>query len=333
MGKLAFVLPNWATLTRDEVIYYAKLGEDLNYDTIWIPETWGNDAFTIMNTIAENTTRIKFGCGIISVFSRSAANIAQTIATIDTFSGGRAILGLGPSTNIVNENWHGMKHERPLRRTREYVEIIRLILSGERVTYEGEIIKIRNMKFQTKPLRRNIPVYLASLGPKNLELTGQLADGWLPFLCPESHINKLKKNVEDAALKAGRSMSDITICPYVPALLSSDNQEEADFKIKEFISFYVGAMGPHYYNLVTSYGFGDDAVNIREAWNNKDLVKCAESVSDELLDLVAVKGTADSAHKKLDSYREVSDCPILMFPFKSTKEQILETLEALAPVN
>lgn len=333
MGKLAFVLPNWATLTRDEVIHYAKLGEDLNYDTIWIPETWGNDAFTIMNTIAENTTRIKFGCGIISVFSRSAAIMAQTVATIDTFSGGRAILGLGQSTNIVNENWHGMKHERPLRRTREYVEIIRLILSGERVTYDGEIIKLRNMKFQSKPLRRNIPVYLASLGPKNLELTGQLADGWLPFLCPENHINKLKKNVEDAALKAGRSMSDITICPYVPALLSSDNQEEADFKIKEFISFYVGAMGPHYYNLVTSYGFGDDAVNIREAWNNKDPVKCAESVSDELLDLVAVKGTADSAHKKLDSYREVSDCPILMFPFKSTKEQILETLEALAPVN
>jgi len=333
MGKLAFVLPNWATLTREEVIYYAKLGEDLNYDTIWIPETWGNDAFTIMNTIAENTTRIKFGCGIISVFSRSAAIMAQTIATIDTFSGGRAILGLGPSTNIVNENWHGIKHERPLRRTREYVEIIRLILSGERVTYDGEIIKLRNMKFQSKPLRRNIPVYLASLGPKNLELTGQLADGWLPFLCPETHINKLKKNVEDAALKAGRSMSDITICPYVPALLSSDNQEEADFKIKEFISFYVGAMGPHYYNLVTSYGFGDDAVTIREAWNNKDLVKCAESVSDELLDLVAVKGTADSAHKKLDSYRKVSDCPILMFPFKSTKEQILETLETLAPVN
>ena len=104
MGKLAFVLPNWATLTRDEVIHYAKLGEDLNYDTIWIPETWGNDAFTIMNTIAENTTRIKFGCGIISVFSRSAAIMAQTVATIDTFSGGRAILGLGQSTNIVNEN-------------------------------------------------------------------------------------------------------------------------------------------------------------------------------------------------------------------------------------
>jgi len=333
MGKLAFVLPNWATLTRDELIFYAKLGEDLKYETIWVPETWGNDAFTIMNTIAENTTKIKFACGIISVFSRSAAIMAQTIATIDTFSNGRAILGLGPSTNIVNENWHGMKHERPLRRTREYVEIIRLILSGERVTYDGEIVKLKNMKFQSKPLRRNIPVYLASLGPKNLELTGQLADGWLPFLCPETHINKLKKKVENAAIKADRSMKDITICPYVPALLSSGNPEEADFKIKEFISFYVGAMGPHYYDLVTSYGFGDDAVNIREAWNKKDLLKCAESVSNELLDLVAVKGTPESARSKLDSYRKVSNCPILMFPFKSTKEQIVETLETLAPLN
>ena len=92
-------------------------------------------------------------------------------------------------------------------------------------------------------------------------------------------------------------------------------------------------MGPHYYDLVTSYGFGEDAANIREAWNNKDLVKCAESVSDKLLDLVSVKGSTDNAKEKLDSYREVSDCPILMFPFKSTKEQIVETLEALAPLD
>ena len=331
MGKLAFVLPNWATLTRDEVIFYARLGEKLEYDTIWIPETWGNDAFTIMNTIAENTSKINFGCGIISVFSRSAANIAQTIATIDTFSGGRALLGLGPSTDVVNENWHGSEHKRPLKRTREYVEIIRMILSGERVNYDGEIIKLRNMKFQSKPLRRDIPVYLASLGPKNLALTGQLADGWLPFLCPEEHIQKLGKDVEEAALQSGRSMKDITVCPYVPALLSSENPGEADYRIREFISFYVGAMGPHYFNLVSSYGFGDDAANIRQAWNDKDLVKCAESVSDELLDLVAVKGTAETAKEKINSYREVSDCPILMFPFKASREQIVETLETLSP--
>ncbi len=331
MDNLAFVLPNWATLTRDEVVFYARLGEKLNYDTIWIPETWGNDAFTIMNTIAENTSKIKFGCGIISVFSRSAANIAQTIATIDTFSGGRTILGLGPSTNVVNENWHGMKHEMPLGRTREYVEIIRLILSGARVNYDGKITKLSNMKFQSKPLRRDIPIYLASLGPKNLELTGRLADGWLPFLCPEGHIVKLKEAVSESAVNSGRTMDDITVSPYVPALLSSKDPGEADFKIKEFISFYVAAMGPHYYNLVSSYGFGEDAAIIREAWNNKDLVKCAEGVSDELLDLVAVKGSAESGKSKLDSYRKVSDCPILMFPFKSTKEQIVETLEALAP--
>ena len=331
MGKLAFVLPNWATLTRDELIFYANLGEKLGYDTIWVPETWGNDAFTLMATILENTSNIKAASGIISTFSRSAASIAQSIATIDTFSGGRAILGLGPSTNIVNENWHGMKHERALRRTREYVEIIRMVLSGERVNHEGELIKLRNMKFQSKPIRRNIPVYLASLGPKNLKLTGELADGWLPFLCPEGHIVKLGEFIKDSAVKAGRSMEDITVCPYVPALLSARDPGEADFKIKEFISFYVGAMGPHYYDLVSSYGFGEDAVNIREAWNNKDLEKCTNSVSNELLELVAVRGNAESAEAKLDSYRNVSDCPILMFPFKSTKDQIVETLETLAP--
>lgn len=331
MSELSFVLPNWATLGRDELIFYSKLGEELNYDTIWIPETWGNDAFTILNTIAENTSRIKFGTGIVSVFSRSPAIMAQTISTIDSFSGGRAILGLGPSTNAVNENWHGAKHERPLRRTREYIEIIRLILSGERVNYSGEIFNLKNLKLQSRPLRRNIPIYLASLGPKNLELTGELADGWLPFLCPEEHILKLGVHVRKAAENKGRNLNDITVCPYVPALLSAENPGEADFKIKEFISFYVGAMGPHYYNLVSSFGFGEDAVNIREAWNSRKLKKCAESVSNGLLELLAVRGSREDAIEKVNSYREVSNCPILMFPFKSTREQIVETLETLAP--
>lgn len=331
MSKLAFVLPNWATLSRDEITFYSKLGEKLNYDSIWVPETWGNDAFTILTTIAENTSRIKFGTGIVSVFSRSPAIIAQTIATIDTFSCGRAILGLGTSTDLVNENWHGESHKRPLRRMKECVEIVRLILSGERVNYDGEIFNLKNLKLQSNPLRKNIPIYLASLGPKNLKLTGELADGWLPFLCPENHILKLRKEIESAAEKFGRDMNEISVYPYIPALLSSENREEANFKIKEFIAFYIGAMGPHYHNLVSEYGFSDDAEKIKKAWQSKDMETCINSVSNELLELTAINGPIETALEKVSSYRNVSNCPILMFPFKATKDQIVETLETLAP--
>ena len=329
MPNLAFVLPNWATTNKEDVIFYASLADNLGYDSVWIPETWGNDAFTLLTTIALNTKNLKIGTGIVSIYSRSPAVMAQTISTIDSFSGGRAMLGLGASTDTVNENWHGAEHKQPLRRTREYVEIIRLILSGDRVNYNGEIFKLKNLKLQSRPLRRDIPIYLASLGPKNLELTGEIADGWLPFLCPVDHIIKLKESVRNAAESFGRNIDDIAIYPYIPALLSKDT-ELANYRIKEFISFYVGAMGPHYYNLISSYGFADDAVKIREAWNSKDMEACINGVSEELLELVSINGPRDNAEKKIESYQNVSTCPILMFPFKATKEQIVETLETLA---
>lgn len=330
MPKLAFVLPNWATINKEGIIFYSHLAEELGYDSIWVPETWGNDAFTLLTTIAHNTKTLKFGTGITSVYSRSPAIMAQTISTIDSISGGRAILGLGASTGIVNENWHGIKHEKPVQRTREYVEIIRLILSGKRVNYKGEIFNLKNFSLQSEPLRRNIPIYLASLGSRNLQLTGEIADGWLPFLCSVSHLIELKNEVEKASVTAGRTTNNISICPYVPTLLS-DETGQADHKLKEFISFYVGAMGPFYSRLIASYGFEDEANSIRDAWSRKDTAGATESVSNRLLDAVSVNGSRKYALGKLRAFRSETDCPVLIFPFKASREQVVETLKKLAP--
>ena len=330
MPKLAFVLPNWATINKDEVIYYSRLAENLGYDSIWVPETWGNDAFTLLTTIAHNTNFLKFGTGIVSVYSRSPATMAQTISTIDLMSGGRSILRLGISSSIVSENWHGIRHEKPLKRTRECVEIIRMILSGERVNYEGEIFNLKNFRLQSKPLRRNIPIYLASLGPKNLKLTGEIADGWLPFLCPVNYLIELRNKVEKEAKAAGRSIDNISIYPYIPSLLSED-AEQAKYKLKEFISFYVGAMGPYYNKLISSYGFEHDAIKIKDAWNRRNVVEAANSVSDKLLESVSINGSKKEALNKLRSFQDEVNCSILIFPFKAAKEQIVETLETLAP--
>lgn len=330
MSKLAFVLPNWATIDREGVVFYSELAEELGYDSIWVPETWGNDAFTLLATIAHNTNSLKFGSGIVSVYSRSPAVMAQTIATIDLISNGRSILGLGSSTSLVNENWHGVKHDRPLQRTREYVEIIRMILSGERVNYEGEIFKLRNFRLQSEPVRRNIPIYLASLGPKNLQMTGEIADGWLPFLCPVGHLIKLRDIVEKSSLAAGRTVKDVLTYPYVPALVS-DDQEYANYRLKEFIAFYVGAMGPYYNRLVSSYGFETDASGAKEAWSRRDTAAAVKCVSDELMNTVSINGLQDEALEKLKALWSEVDCPILMFPFKASREQIVETLTMLAP--
>ncbi len=330
MSKLAFVLPNWATIDRDGVVFYSKLAEELGYDSIWVPETWGNDAFTLLATIAHNTDSLKFGSGVVSIYSRSPAVMAQTIATIDMISGGRSVLGLGSSTDLVNENWHGTRHERPLQRTREYVEIIRLILSGERVNYEGEIFRLKNFRLQSEPVRRNVSVYLASLGPKNLQMTGEVADGWLPFLCPVGHLIKLRDVVEKASLTAGRAVKDVSVYPYVPALVS-DDQEQANYRLKEFIAFYVGAMGPYYNRLVSSYGFETDASGVKEAWGRRDMEAAVKCVSDELTNTVSVNGLQEEALEKLHALWSEVDCPVLMFPFKASREQVVETLTRLAP--
>ena len=129
LSAIGLVIPYWPDITKDEIIEFGKLSEDLGYDSIWVPELWGRDAFTILSVIALNTKKIKLGTGIVSVYSRSPAIIAQTIATLDEISEGRMIVGLGTSGPIVIENWHGVRYEKPLRRTREYVEIIRMMLS------------------------------------------------------------------------------------------------------------------------------------------------------------------------------------------------------------
>src|SRR5262249_38604424 len=150
-------------------------------ESLWSGENWGRDNVTLLSYVAAHTDRIGVGTSIMNVFSRSPALIAQTAATLDELSGGRASIGLGTSGALVIEQWHGVPYRKPLQRTREYIEIIRLALSGERVNYDGEIFHLQRFRLGFNPPRTNIPIYVAALGPKNVELTGELADGWLPI--------------------------------------------------------------------------------------------------------------------------------------------------------
>ncbi|MER3445534.1 MAG: LLM class flavin-dependent oxidoreductase [Candidatus Dadabacteria bacterium] len=330
MSKIGLVIPYWSDISKSELIEVARLAEELGFHSIWVPEMWGRDAFSLLAFIAIHTKRINLGTGIVSVFSRTPAIIAQTVATLDEISGGRMVLGLGTSGPIVIEDWHGIKFEKPLRRTREYIEIIRMILNGSRVDYTGEIFKLKNFRLQFTP-RKDIPIYIASIGPKNIRLTGELADGWIPFLIPKGYIQDAKKELAAGAWAAGRDLGWIRVCPYIPACISSD----ADLSkrvVQEHIAYYIGGMGTFYHNVISRYGFKDEADRIVEAWKKGSKAQAIQSVSDSMIDSVAIVGRAAEGRKKLEEFRySGADLPILIFPPKAPRDIVKETIMELAP--
>ncbi len=184
MSLIGVVVPYWADVKKDDLTYFSKLAEDLGYHSIWVPEIWGRDAFSLISHMASITEKIKLATGTISGYSRSPALIAQTAATMDEYCEGRLILGLGISSVYLNEYWHGAKFERPIRRTLECVEIIRTILAGKRVDYDGEIFRLKNFKLLFKPLRSDIPIYIASMGPKNSNLHPKSQTAGFPTSAP-----------------------------------------------------------------------------------------------------------------------------------------------------
>lgn len=331
MSKVGLVVPYWSSVTKAELIETARLAEELGYDSLWVPEMWGRDAFSILGFLAVNTDKIKLGTGVISVFSRTPAAIAQTVATLDEISEGRVILGLGTSSPVLAQDWHGAKFEKTLERTREYVEIIRMILSEKRVNYDGGLFRLKNFRLQFTPARRDIPIYIASLSPKNLRLTGMIADGWIPYLVPGEYIRDAKKEIASGAETTGKDAERITACPYIPACVSED-AELSKSMTREHIAYYIGGMGTFYHKTMSRYGFQDEANRIREAWNTGDKTQAALSVSDKMLDSVAVSGTGKEGKRKLDEYaRAGADLPILMLPAKCPPEMIRETITELAP--
>ncbi len=331
MPRLGLVIPLWDDISRDELIEFVKFAEELGYESVWVPEMWGRDVFTILTMLALHTEKIKLGIGIATVFSRTPALIAQTAASLDEISGGRVILGLGTSGPIVIENWHGLKFETPLQRTREYIDIIRLILSGKHINYEGEIFKLKGFRLQFKPLRDRIPIYVAALGPKNVMLTGELADGWIPFLVPMAHFQDSVQNLKAGARISGRNLNEITIAPYIPACVS-DDVKGAEEILRGYIAYYVGGMGTFYNNLIRRYGFSTEARLIVDAWKKRDRVLAARNVTDSMLSAMSITGIAQQAKEKLDKYRQQGvDLPILIFPPKAPRNMVRETIIGLSP--
>jgi coenzyme F420-dependent oxidoreductase len=330
MARIGLTLPRSEDLPRQEIVEVVQQAEALGYDSVWVGESWGRDGFTWLTQLACHTTRITLATGITTVYSRSPALIAQTVASLDEISEGRVVLGLGTSGPIVIEGWHGLPFERPLRRTREYIEIIRLILSGERVNYQGEIFQLKGFRLPFTPVRPKVPIYVASLGPQNLRLTGELADGWLPIYLDATHLPEFQHDLASGAQKAGRALNAIDVAPYILSCVSED-VEAARRLVKSHLAYYIGGMGTFYANLIARYGFEDEVSRVREAWGRRDRQSAASQVTDAMVARMAICGSPTEGRAQLETYRAAGvTLPIVSFAHGASRDMIRQTLEGLA---
>lgn len=318
----------------EEIIAIAKLAETHGYSTFFVGESWGRDALTLLTLVACHTETLKLATGIIPIFSRTPGLIAQSIASLDILSGGRAILGLGTSGKTVIENWHGVPYSKPLKMTKTYIEIIRLALSGERVNFDSEEIQLRGFKLNIIPVQDSIPIFIASLGPKNLQLTGQIANGWLPIWVHLDYLSKLKQDVAEAAIGVGRSIADVTIAPQILCRVGESPRDRvlAEDSVKAHIAYYVGGMGTYYSEVFCRYGYQDEVGKIRDAWKMNNRKLAANLVTDEMVNNIAVVGSIKDCRSKLEEFRiEGADMPVVAFPHGTPRSDMEETIIALSP--
>ena len=300
-----------------ELIELAQEAERLGYDSAWAAEAWGTDAVTVLSWLAATTTRIKVGTAILQLPGRSPANTAMTAATLDLLSGGRVLLGLGTSGPQVVEGWHGEAWGKPLGKTREYVEIVRTAIRRETLEHHGQHYDIpysgpdatglgKPLKLMLRPLRKEIPIYIAALGPKNVELAFEIADGWIPiFFSPE--------HARDAFGFESRNGFDIS--PSAHVVVTDDLEAGRDW-VRPVLALYIGGMGSrgtNFYNrLVRRYGYEEDAERIQQLYLDGKQREAIAAVPDALVDDVALVGPRERIADRLDAWRESGATSLLV---------------------
>lgn len=287
-----------AGLNKQELIECVRTADACGYDSFWLPEAWEREAFTTLTELALRTERINLCTGIINIFSRSPALIAMSAATLDEISGGRVRLGLGTSGARVIEDFHGIAFEKPLTRLNETVQIVRTLLSGDAIDFSGECFELKRFKLGFKPLRADIPIYIAALTPKSLNQAGQIGDGWLPTHWPRARLAEGIAVIRAGAEAANRNVSRIEIAPFINVVVSND-LAKARNSARLPLAYYLGGMGDYYHASVSRLGFGDAADRIRELWQEGRPRDAIRAVTDELVDSVAICGSLDQCRRGL----------------------------------
>ncbi|GAC1335533.1 MAG: LLM class F420-dependent oxidoreductase [Candidatus Dormibacteria bacterium] len=332
--KLAVALP-YVDTPWEEVVEYVQVAEKLGYEAVFVAEAYSYDAVSVIAALAMKTNRIKLGAGILNVYSRSPALLAQSAGALDMLSGGRFILGLGTSGPQVVQGWHGIPFEKPLQRTREVIEVIRMALRRERLNYDGQTIKLdMGLKLINHPVRAEVPILVASLGPRNLELTGEVADGWMPTLFAPNHMDVFRPHLEAGLLRGNRRWETLEICPAVITGVYHDVDTIRQM-VKPYIALYVGGMGSrerNFYNqLVQRYGYVEEARQIQDLYLARDKAGAAALVPDSLVDETCAVGPVSRVREKFAELEAAGVTMPILGIAALDRESRLQTLEALAP--
>src|SRR6185369_8671049 len=272
----------------------AEEADRLGYAVVWAAEAWGSDVVSVLGFLAARTSRIDIGSAIMQIPARTPAMTAMTAATLDTLSGGRFRLGLGVSGPQVSEGWHGVRFDKPLARTREYVSIVRSALARETVAIDGEFYTLplpdgpgKALKLGFHPPRPHIPIYLAAVGPKNLELAGEIADGWLAIFFAPDAAGEYLQHVERGRAKRGLGLTGFDVAPTVPVVIGDNVAWCADV-IRPYASLYVGGMGSreqNFYNqLAVRMGYADEAAKVQDLYLSGKKAEAAEAIPQEFIE-------------------------------------------------
>ena len=338
--RLGLNLGYWGFGNDADNLALAREADKLGYSVVWAAEAYGSDTATVLSWIAAQTETIDIGSAVFQIPARTPAMTAMTAATLDTLSGGRFRLGLGVSGPQVSEGWHGVRFAKPLKRTREYVDIVKMALARQKVQYEGEFFTLplpdgpgKALTLTVHPVREEIPFYLAAIGPKNLELAGELFDGWLAIFYSPEFADELKTNIEAGRAKVGKTMDGFDIVPTVPVVFG-ENIEQCAAPLRAYSALYIGGMGSrdkNFYNqLVSRMGYEQAASEIQDLYLSRKQGEAMAAVPMDFIDKTSLIGPPERVKERLHAYNDAGVTTLTVASYAADLQTRLDTIRTMS---
>jgi 5,10-methylenetetrahydromethanopterin reductase len=283
-------------LSIDEILRFSRLANGYkNVHSLWVPETWGREAFSTLGAISQVAHQPKLGTAILNIYSRTPSTIAMGGITLDILSGNRTLMGLGVSTSAIIEDWHGLAFNKPLARMREMVALLRLIWMGNQVSFKGDFFSVSNFKLLHPSPRRSIPIFLAAVNPLMIALSLSVADGILLYLRPfdelRSTVHKIRREI-----RRPFELASAFICS-----ISDEHPDRARLRAAKTLAFYV-SVGVYYRKLISNSGFTNETDTIVEEYNKRGLDAASRIVSDKFLDEIAICGDSEQGRRSMQRF-------------------------------
>ena len=329
-NRLALGIHPNSVLSVAEMVECARLAETRGFAATWVAEGHRGDVFALLSALAMSTSKIRLGAGILPVLVRSPWVVAIGAAAVDEISGGRFMLGLGAGHKSVIEDRHGLIYDRPTLRMREVTEIVRCALSREPVNFQGEIFRLSGARLSAQPVRSYVPVYIAGIGPRVLELAGEIADGAFLIFPTENSLKTSLTHIAEGAARANRNPGKLDVVAYVFTCVATDRQ--AAIASSRRTIAYFGRL-PHYRSLFAQEGFSQEAAALKDAWGQRDESLAVRAVSDEMVLTLSATGTADDVAARMSALLKAGLKQAVLFPLAADGDAsgaILRTIEALS---